>query len=111
VFDVYTTPPTAGSGLSAITVTGSGGSTGVNSGTHIHDMLLAQADRLIKNTVRTCEPHFSHKCHRRFWHDENHSSYSSGDETMRVALQVNIALWGMILCAAAETAEQFLGFF
>jgi hypothetical protein len=47
VFDVYTTPPTAGSGLSAITVTGSGGSTGVNSGTHIHDMLLAQADRLI----------------------------------------------------------------
>jgi hypothetical protein len=31
-----------------------------------------------------------------------------GDETMRVALQVNIALWGMILCAIVEAAEQFL---
>jgi hypothetical protein len=30
---------------------------------------------------------------------------------MRAALQVNIALWGMILCASAEAAEQFFGFF
>jgi hypothetical protein len=30
---------------------------------------------------------------------------------MRVALQVNFALWGMILCATAEAAEQFFGFF
>jgi hypothetical protein len=30
---------------------------------------------------------------------------------MQVALQVNIALWGTILCATAEAAEQFSGFF
>ena len=30
---------------------------------------------------------------------------------MRLALQVNIALWGMIFCATAEAAEQLFGFF
>jgi hypothetical protein len=30
---------------------------------------------------------------------------------MWVALEVNIALWGMILCATVEAAEQFFGFF
>jgi hypothetical protein len=30
---------------------------------------------------------------------------------MWVALEVNIALWGMILCASVEAAERFLGVF
>ena len=30
-----------------------------------------------------------------------------GAEQMRVALEVNLALWGMILCAAVQAAQQF----
>ncbi|MGB6954687.1 MAG: hypothetical protein WBE54_05535, partial [Bradyrhizobium sp.] len=35
------------------------------------------------------------------------SRRSSGDATMWVALEVNFALWGMILCATVEAAERF----
>jgi hypothetical protein len=45
---VYTVPPAGGSGLSAIRIAGSGGSFGVNSGTHIWNVMLAQADILIQ---------------------------------------------------------------
>ena len=45
---VYTALPASGSGLSAIKITGSGGSFGVNSGTHIWNVMLAQADVLIQ---------------------------------------------------------------
>jgi hypothetical protein len=45
---VYTTLPAGGSGLSAIKIAGDGGSFGVNSGTHIWNVMLAQADVLIQ---------------------------------------------------------------
>ena len=32
---------------------------------------------------------------------------SSGDATMWVAIEVNLALWGMILCAAVQAGERF----
>ena len=32
--------------------------------------------------------------------------HSSGDGTMRVAIEVNVALWGMILCGL-QTAQHF----
>ena len=31
----------------------------------------------------------------------------TGNVTMRVALEVNFALWGIIFCATVETARQF----
>jgi hypothetical protein len=45
---VYTALPAGGSGLSAIKIAGNGGSFGVNSGTHIWNVMLAQADVLIQ---------------------------------------------------------------
>jgi Pectate lyase superfamily protein len=45
---VYTALPAGGSGLSAIKIAGSGGSFGVNSGSHIWNVMLAQADVLIQ---------------------------------------------------------------
>jgi hypothetical protein len=32
---------------------------------------------------------------------------ATGDVTMRVALEVNFALWAMIICAAVQAAQQF----
>jgi hypothetical protein len=44
-----------------------------------------------------------------FGGDENQQNLvrSSGDATMWVAIEVNLALWGMILCAAVQAAERF----
>jgi hypothetical protein len=30
---------------------------------------------------------------------------------MRMAIEVNVALWGMIVCATVEAADQLLGLF
>ena len=43
-----------------------------------------------------------------FGGDENQQNLvrSSGDATMWIAIEVNLALWGMILCAAVQVGER-----
>lgn len=66
--------------------------------------------------LRICEPHFTHNGYHdccvvagiNFSGTTISSPVSGGTEAMWAALEINIALWGMILCATMGASQQFL---
>ena len=70
-----------------------------------------------KAALRTCEPHFAHKgagaCERGRLNTNEYTTSpgpkidKTGAYEMRDALEINVALWGMMLCAAVQVAQRF----
>jgi hypothetical protein len=70
-----------------------------------------------KAALRICEPHFAHKgaeaCERARLNINEYTTWPGlkdrrdGGYKMWDALEINVALWGMMLCAAVQVAQRF----
>jgi hypothetical protein len=85
--------------------------------TGISNVHLARSQPVHKAALRICEPHFAHKG-AEVWEPArlNINEYTTspglrstrrGAYKMREALEINFALWGMMLCAAVQVAQRF----
>ena len=80
-------------------------------------MISRSSQPVHKAALRICEPHFVHKgaeaCERARLNINEYTTSpelkidKTGAYKMRDALEINFALWGMMLCAAVQVAQRF----